>query len=109
MFNRIEFAISGVGLSIALNFGAIAQQPPMLSDADYMKQALAAGPEAVAKGAAVMRPEHDGTMRTLRQGTNGPAGQAISSSPASERQEPAEQGRVLKLHPDELVRLASPA
>jgi hypothetical protein len=41
-----------------------------LSDADYMKQALAAGPDAVAKGAAVMRPEANGTMRTLRQGTN---------------------------------------
>ena len=35
-----------------------------------------------------------------------PAGQAIGSSPAPVRQEPAEKGRVLKLHPDELVRLA---
>ena len=35
-----------------------------------------------------------------------PAGQAISSSAASVRQEPAEKGRVLKLHPDEPVRLA---
>ena len=35
-----------------------------------------------------------------------PAGLVISSSPASVRQEPAEKGRVLKLHPDELVRLA---
>jgi replication initiation protein RepC len=34
------------------------------------------------------------------------AGLVISSSPASVRQEPAEKGRVLKLHPDELVRLA---
>jgi hypothetical protein len=71
MFHRMVFAISGVGLSIALNFGAFAQQSPALSDADYMKQALAAGPEAVTKGGAVVRPEHDGTMRTLRQGTNG--------------------------------------
>jgi hypothetical protein len=71
MFHRIVFAISGVGLSIALNFGAFAQQSPTLSDADYMKQALAAGPDAVMKGAAVVRPEHDGTMRTLRQGANG--------------------------------------
>ena len=37
---------------------------------------------------------------------NEPAGQVISSSSASVRQEPAEKGRVLKLHPDELVRLA---
>jgi hypothetical protein len=71
MLHRIVFGISGVGLSIALNFGAFAQQSPTLSDADYMKQALAAGPEAVMKGAAVVRPEHDGTMRTLRQGANG--------------------------------------
>jgi replication initiation protein RepC len=35
-----------------------------------------------------------------------PAGQAISSSPVSVRQEPTEKGRVLKLHPGELVRLA---
>jgi hypothetical protein len=49
MFRRIVFAISGVGLSIALNFGAFAQHSPTLSDADYMKQALVAGPEAVAK------------------------------------------------------------
>jgi replication initiation protein RepC len=37
---------------------------------------------------------------------NEPVGQVISSPPASMRQEPAEKGRVLKLHPDELVRLA---
>ena len=35
-----------------------------------------------------------------------PAGQTSGSSPASVRQEPAEKGRVLKLLPDELVRLA---
>ena len=35
-----------------------------------------------------------------------PAGQAVSSSVAPVRREPAEKGRVLKLHPDELVRLA---
>ena len=34
------------------------------------------------------------------------AGEVIGSSPAPVRQEPAEKGRVLKLHPDELVRLA---
>jgi replication initiation protein RepC len=35
-----------------------------------------------------------------------PAGQAIGSSPAPVRQEPVEKGRMLKLHPDELVHLA---
>jgi replication initiation protein RepC len=35
-----------------------------------------------------------------------PADQAVSSSPTVVRREPPEKGRVLKLHPDELVRLA---
>jgi hypothetical protein len=42
-----------------------------VSDAEYITQALSAAPEAVAKGAAVARPESDGTMRTLREGNNG--------------------------------------
>ncbi len=37
---------------------------------------------------------------------NEPAGPTIGSSPAPVRQEPVEKGRVLKLHPDELVHLA---
>jgi hypothetical protein len=41
-----------------------------VSDAEYVRQALAAGPEAVAKNATVVRPEPDGSMRTIRQGTN---------------------------------------
>jgi hypothetical protein len=42
-----------------------------VSDAEYITQALSAAPEAVAKGAAVVRPESDGSMRTLREGNNG--------------------------------------
>jgi hypothetical protein len=41
-----------------------------LSDDDYVRQALAAGPAAVADDAAVVRMEPDGSMRTIRQGTN---------------------------------------
>jgi hypothetical protein len=41
-----------------------------LSDDEYARQALAAGPESVAKNATVVRPEPDGSMRTIRQGTN---------------------------------------
>jgi len=41
------------------------------SDADYIKQALSAAPDDVAKQAAVVRVEKDGSMRTLRPGTNG--------------------------------------
>jgi len=57
--------------SIAVASYAYAQQSPALSDEVYMRQALAAGPEPIAKDAAVVRPEPDGSMRTIRQGTNG--------------------------------------
>ena len=70
MFNRLTPAVSLAGIVIVLSYGAYAQQSPMLSDAEYMRQALAAGSEAVAKNAAVVRPDHNGTMRTLREGTN---------------------------------------
>jgi hypothetical protein len=40
------------------------------------------------------------------QAYSGPAGQVSGSSSAPVQHEPAETGRVLKLHPDELVRLA---
>jgi hypothetical protein len=55
----------------ATNVAACAQQTQILSDAEYTRQALAAGPDAVANAAAVARPESDGSMRMLRQGTNG--------------------------------------
>jgi hypothetical protein len=41
------------------------------SDSDYMAAALSAAPVAVAKNAAVVRIEKDGSMTTLRAGTNG--------------------------------------
>ena len=41
------------------------------SDADYIKAALSAAPPAVAKDAAVVRVAGDGTMQTLRKGSNG--------------------------------------
>jgi outer membrane receptor for monomeric catechols len=46
-------------------------QTGQISDSEYMTQALSAAPEAVAKDAAVVRVEKDGTMRTLRSGKNG--------------------------------------
>ena len=49
---------------------AEAQQKP-LSDSEYIAQALSAAPEAVAKRAAVVRMEADGSMRSLRSGDNG--------------------------------------
>ena len=41
------------------------------SDSEYIAQALSAAPEAVAKGAAVVRIGKDGSMQTLRPGNNG--------------------------------------
>lgn len=55
--------------------GAVAQQhqaaPAATSDADMIKSAMAAAPEAVAKDATVVAIGADGKLRTLRQGNNG--------------------------------------
>ena len=40
-----------------------------MSDEEVIKLALSAAPEAVAKDATVVAMDHDGKMRTLRQGT----------------------------------------
>jgi hypothetical protein len=71
MLRRFMLAGASVVSVIALGMSAHAQKPPSLSDEEYARQVLAAGPEAVAKGASVVRPEPNGTMRILRQGTNG--------------------------------------
>ena len=55
---------------IVIGTTAKAQQGQM-SDSDYIAQSLSAAPEAVAKGAAVVRTGKDGSMRTLRAGNNG--------------------------------------
>ena len=69
--HRCAGAATSIVAAIALSVGVYAQQSPKLSDEEYARQALAAGPEPVAKGAAVVRPEPDGSMRTIREGTNG--------------------------------------
>jgi hypothetical protein len=65
---KIIFA--GAVLLFIIGATANAQQTEM-SDSKYMAQALSAAPEAVAKEAAVVRVEKDGSMRTLRAGNNG--------------------------------------
>jgi hypothetical protein len=45
-------------------------QQKQSSDSEYITQALSAAPEAVAKGATVVRMQADGSMRTLREGKN---------------------------------------
>jgi hypothetical protein len=42
-----------------------------MSDADYVKQALSAAPQAIGDAAGVIRMGQDGAMHTLRPGTNG--------------------------------------
>jgi hypothetical protein len=46
-------------------------QQAQMSDSQYITQALSAAPTAVGQGAAVVRMEADGKMRTLRSGNNG--------------------------------------
>jgi hypothetical protein len=60
-----------VAASMLLIAAAANTEQKELSDSEYTKQALSAAPEAVAKGAAVMRVEKDGSMRTVREGNNG--------------------------------------
>ena len=67
---KIIFA-GAVLLFLFLIGGAANAQQKQMSDSEYMAQALSAAPEAVAKGAAVVRVEKDGSMRTLRAGNNG--------------------------------------
>ena len=62
-----------VAVTVSLNAiaaSAEAQQKQM-SDSEYIAQALSAAPEAVATGAAVVRVQKDGSLRTVRAGTNG--------------------------------------
>lgn len=62
-------------LAVAVSLFAITAttnaQQHRVSDSEYTTQALSAGPAAVAKDAAVVRMESNGSMRTLRAGTNG--------------------------------------
>ncbi len=62
-------------LAVAISLFAAAAtanaQQHQISDSEYTAQALSAGPPAVAKDAAVVRMESNGSMRTLRAGRNG--------------------------------------
>jgi hypothetical protein len=71
MISRRSLAGTAIASAAFLSAAAYAQQSPNLSDDEYSRQVLAAAPEAVAAGASIMRLDPNGTMRTLRQGTNG--------------------------------------
>jgi hypothetical protein len=59
------FAVAITAFFVAV---AAKTQQKKPSDSEYIAQALSAGPEAVAKGAAVIRVEENGNVRTLRAG-----------------------------------------
>lgn len=67
--------LANASLILAMSLFAVAPivqaQNSPISDSEYMKQALSAAPAAVAKDAAVVRLEKDGTMRSIRPGKNG--------------------------------------
>jgi len=61
-------ALSGSLLAIAI---LAEPQKKEMTDAEYTAQALSAATKAIADGAAVVRLENSGNMRTVRQGRNG--------------------------------------
>jgi hypothetical protein len=65
---KMLFVIAVAALFIAA--GTRTQQT-QASDAEYIEQALSAAPEAVAKGAAVIRMQENGSIKTLRSGDSG--------------------------------------
>jgi hypothetical protein len=66
------FKIIFAGVVLLLLIGATANaQQKQMSDSEYMAQALSAAPQGVAKDAAVAREGKNGSMRTLRAGSNG--------------------------------------
>ena len=66
-------ALRTIAVAVSLMaIGAVARaQQGQVSDSDYTAQALSAAPESVAKEAAVVRVDKDGSMCTVRAGKNG--------------------------------------
>ena len=65
---RMQVSLAALSL-FAFTASAHAQQAKM-SDADYITKAMAAAPPAIANGASVVAMNEDGSMRTLRKGSN---------------------------------------
>ncbi len=60
-----------VAVAMLFAAGSADTQQNQMPDSAYITQALSAAPAGVAKGAGVVRPNKDGSMRTLRGGSNG--------------------------------------
>lgn len=63
--------VFAVAVLLFLIAAAADTQQKQMSESEYIAQVLSAAPEAVAKRAAVVRMEKNGSMRTLRTGDNG--------------------------------------
>lgn len=69
---RASWTMLAVAAAFSSTTTALAQdKQKQLSDADYISQAVKAAPPAVGKNATVIRVADDGTMRTVRTGSNG--------------------------------------
>ena len=63
----LAYAATLFALALTPTYG-FAQEHHKMSDEDLIKLSLSAAPEAIAKDATVVVMDHDGKMRTLRQG-----------------------------------------
>jgi hypothetical protein len=63
--------VLAIGLALLAVAALINAQEKQISDAAYVKQALSAAPDSIAREARVVRMEKDGSMRTLRPGKDG--------------------------------------
>jgi hypothetical protein len=63
--------VLAIGLLTVLAVASAPQGRAANTDSDYITMVLSAAPPAVAQGAAVVRAEKDGSMTTLRKGSNG--------------------------------------
>src|SRR5579864_8929449 len=73
---KILFAVAFFALA-----AAVSSSQAKASDADYIALALSAAPPAVASGATVVRTEKDGSVTTLRKGSNGFTCMTLGPSP----------------------------
>ena len=63
-------SIFWVAVSLLFVAGSADTQQNQIPDSAYITQALSAAPAGVAKGATVVRANKDGSMRTIRKGSN---------------------------------------
>jgi hypothetical protein len=64
----LSYAATIVAFALTPGF-AFAQEHHKMSDEDLVKLSLSAAPETIAKDATILAMDHDGKMRTLREGT----------------------------------------